>query len=86
MNIRRGAPYVATVLGQLALTVVLEALRDLATSTAVLLAYLTVVLFSAAAWGTWPALVAAERGSPWALQELAEVDGWLAELRPRCAA
>jgi hypothetical protein len=33
----------------------------------------------------WPALVAAERGSPWAFQELAEVDGWLAQLRPRCA-
>jgi K+-sensing histidine kinase KdpD len=63
MNIRRVAPYVATMLGQLVLTVVLEALRDLATSTVILLAYLTVVLCTAAAWGTWPALVAVFMGA-----------------------
>jgi K+-sensing histidine kinase KdpD len=63
MNIRRVAPYVAAMSGQAVVTVALEALRHLATSTAVLLAYLTVVLFSAAAWGTWPALAAALVGA-----------------------
>jgi aminoglycoside/choline kinase family phosphotransferase len=34
----------------------------------------------------WPALIAAERGSAWALRELAEIEQWLGDVEMRCAA
>ena len=34
----------------------------------------------------WPALIAAEQGSTWALRELAAIGQWLEGVEKRCAA
>ena len=59
---KRGAGYIAAVLGIAAVTAICAPFHDQLNHTTVALALLLVVLFVATVWGSWPALIASVLG------------------------